>query len=135
MTFSSFPPRTLLQVTDRDKRMSHCHPQLLRGTERNLPGSTGLTKAVGKGKGRCQNRSATRDIKFSRDKHPPPQTSSGGTWTMLSSPCTSYLATDSPFTHNGLLGSIFNLHLFFLSRYFLGVVYRRVSYLEDKIYF
>lgn len=93
--FFCFQELYLIQVTDRNKRISHRHPQLLRGTEQNPPGSAGLTKMVEKGKGTAKDAQPCRTWSSHVANIPPPQISSGTTWTMLSSPYTSFMEMDS----------------------------------------
>lgn len=120
-------------MTGRNKRMSHCHPQLLRGTEWNPPGSAGLTKVVEKGKGIAKDAWPWRTWSSHVTNIPSPQISSGTPWTMLSSPNTSFLETDSTIQTHWITGISFLTCTLFPR--FLGVPYRRVSYSEDKISF
>lgn len=114
-----FFSRTLLTAGDRQEQEDESLPSTAaKGNRAKPPRQRRAHQSDRKGKGCCQKCSAMQDMEFSCNKYPPSQTSSGGTWTMLSSPCTSYLATDSPFKHTGSLGSFFNPHLFFLAGIF-----------------
>lgn len=117
-----FFSETLLISGDRQEQEDESLPSTAAMENRAKPPRQHKAhQSGGKGKGHCQKHSAIKDIGFSHDKLP-------------STDFFRQYMDDSPFKHIGSLGSFFNLH-FFLRRYFLGVSYRRVSYLEDRIPF
>lgn len=111
---------TLLISGDRQEQEDESLPSTAAMENRAKPPRQHKAhQSGGKGKGHCQKCSAIKDIGFSHNKLP-------------STDFLRQYMDDSPFKHNGSLGSFFNLY-FSLSRYFLGVTYNRVSYLEDRI--
>lgn len=94
--FFFFFSGTLLNSGDRLKQEDESLPSTAaKGNRVEPPGSAGLTKAVEKGKGTAKDAQPCRPRSSHVTNIPPQHISSGPTWTMLSSPYTSFLETDS----------------------------------------